>query len=251
MWTKRSTRRAATLLAASGLLFGCASTSESSAAPTPSTTTATAAAVPPVSVPPISAPARAAGFIDVRTAVPDALIDLRYATTNNFVGTRLYPAGARCLVHQSMRPGLVAAAAQLRRTGHRLVFWDCYRPHSAQQKMFEKVPNPAWVAAPGPYSRSHESGRSVDVTIATRRATCPTSRVSGFCLVDMGTDFDSFTPTAQAFATNGVSASAQRSRAQLRTAMQAGGLSVYSGEWWHFDGPGASVSRPIIDVAPR
>ncbi|HRD11839.1 MAG TPA: M15 family metallopeptidase, partial [Mycobacterium sp.] len=41
---------------------------------------------------------------------------------------------------------------------------------------------------------------------------------------------------------------AQANRARLRTAMAAGGLAVYSGEWWHFDGPGAGVQRPIIDV---
>ena len=40
-------------------------------------------------VPPVSDAAHAAGFVDVRTVVPDALIDLRYATTNNFTHTQL------------------------------------------------------------------------------------------------------------------------------------------------------------------
>ena len=110
--------------------------------------------------------ARAAGFVDVRTVVPDAVIDLRYATPDNFVGVPLYPAGARCLVHESLAPGLVTAANLLRPGGERLVFWDCYRPHDVQVGMFEAVPNPAWVARPGPYARSHEAGRSVDVTLA-------------------------------------------------------------------------------------
>ena len=66
--------------------------------------TATTSAGP--GVPPVSDAARAAGFVDVRTAVPDAVIDLRYATTNNFTHTQLYPSDARCLVHQSMAPGL-------------------------------------------------------------------------------------------------------------------------------------------------
>ncbi|MEP9394477.1 M15 family metallopeptidase [Gordonia sp. VNQ95] len=214
----------------------------------PASVAATHAATP-VPLPPISEAARAVGFVDVRTVVPDAVIDLRYATTNNFVGVRLYPANARCLIHESLAAGLRAAAARLRTSGETLVFWDCYRPHSVQVTMFQEVPNPAWVAAPGPYSRSHESGRSVDVTLATRRSDCPADRrVDGHCLVDMGTDFDSFTPAATAFATEGVSPAAQRSRARLRDAMAAGGLSVYSGEWWHFDGPGAGVHRPIIDV---
>ncbi|MEO9329086.1 M15 family metallopeptidase [Gordonia aurantiaca] len=197
----------------------------------------------------VDARARAVGLVDVRTVVPDAALDLRYATTNNFVGVRLYPANARCLVHESLAPGLRTAAQQLRQRGEILVFWDCYRPHSVQQKMFEKVPDPAWVARPGPYSTSHESGRSVDVTLAVRNPNCPAPRrAAQLCRVDMGTDFDSFTPNATAYATEGVSAAAQAARARLRQAMAAGGLRVYAGEWWHFDGPGAAVRRPIIDV---
>lgn len=198
-------------------------------------------------VPPLGAEARAAGFVDVRTVVPSALIDLRYATPNNFTGAPLYPADARCLVYESMAPGLAAAADVLRRQGDVLVFWDCYRPHDVQVKMFQLVPNPAWVARPGPYARSHESGRSVDVTMASAQCS-PEPQARQGCFVDMGTDFDDFTPRALAYATDGVSADAQANRARLRDAMSAGGLTVYSGEWWHFDGPGASVDRPIFDV---
>ena len=194
-------------------------------------------AAPDAGVPPVSAAARAAGFVDVRSVVPDAIVDLRYATANNFVGVQLYPADARCLVHESLAAGLTTAAAALRAQGFTLVFWDCYRPHEVQVRMFAAVPDPAWVAKPGPYSRSHETGRSVDVTLA-----------EGGRLVDMGTGFDDFSPRATAYATEGVSALAQANRARLRNAMAAGGLTVYSGEWWHFDGPGAGVERAILDV---
>jgi zinc D-Ala-D-Ala dipeptidase len=200
-------------------------------------------------VPPLSPQARSAGFVDVRSLVPSALIDLRYATPNNFTHVPLYPADARCLVHESMAPGLAAAAKALAPQGDVLVFWDCYRPHDVQVKMFDVVSNPAWVAKPGPYARSHEAGRSVDVTMASAREQCPPERqFGGRCLVDMGTDFDDFSPRALAFATDGVSADEQGNRARLRAAMSAGGLSVYSGEWWHFDGPGAGVQRPILNV---
>ena len=194
-------------------------------------------AAPDAGVPPVSAAARAAGFVDVRSVVPDAIVDLRYATANNFAGVQLYPADARCLVHESLAPGLATAAAALRAQGFTVVFWDCYRPHEVQVRMFAAVPDPAWVAKPGPYSRSHETGRSVDVTLA-----------EGGRLVDMGTGFDDFSPRATAYATEGVSALAQANRARLRNAMAAGGLTVYSGEWWHFDGPGAGVERAILDV---
>ena len=194
-------------------------------------------AAPGNGVPPVSPQARAAGFVDVRTIVPDAIVDLRYTTANNFVGVPLYPPDARCLVHESLAPGLASGAATLRAQGATLVFWDCYRPHEVQVRMFAAVPAPAWVAKPGPYAKSHEAGRSVDVTIAQAGR-----------LVDMGTDFDDFSTRATAYATDGVSAAQQANRALLRTAMAAGGLSVYPGEWWHFDGPGAGLQRPILDV---
>jgi zinc D-Ala-D-Ala dipeptidase len=177
------------------------------------------------------------GLIDVRSVVSDAIVDLRYATANNFVGRPLYPANARCQVDESMAPGLVKAADLLRAQGYSLVFWDCYRPHAVQVAMFEAVPDPNWVARPGTYARSHEAGRSVDVTLAGPQG-----------LLDMGTGFDDFSPRALAYATDGVSAQAQANRKLLRDAMSAGGLAVYSGEWWHFDGPGAGVARPILDA---
>jgi D-alanyl-D-alanine dipeptidase len=202
-------------------------------------------------VPPVSAKARAVGLVDIRTVVPDAVIDLRYATSNNFVGVRMYPVGARCLVHESMAPGLKAAADRLRRQGLVVVFWDCYRPHAVQERMFEEVPDPNWVARPGPYAASHVAGRSVDITLAKAGAgsACHAAqRVQGHCLLDMGTGFDDFTARAHAFATSGVSSVAQANRARLRSAMNAGGITVYSGEWWHFNGPGSGVRRPHLNA---
>jgi D-alanyl-D-alanine dipeptidase len=237
--------------ASNTVVFG----SEPAVSPTPSRTsvqppTRTTTSPPPV--PPVSVQARAAGLLDVRTVVPDAIVDLRYATSHNFVGVPLYPADARCLVHQSMATGLATAAAQLRRQGELLVFWDCYRPHPVQVRMFQIVPDPNWVARPGPYARSHEAARSVDVTLARAVAgvACPSDqRVQGHCLLEMGTGFDDFTPRAYAFASNGISAAARANRTRLRLAMNAGGLAVYTGEWWHFDGPGALVGRPFLNVA--
>jgi D-alanyl-D-alanine dipeptidase len=202
-------------------------------------------------IPTVSAQARAAGLVEIRTIIPDAIVDLRYATSSNFVGVRLYPTDARCLVHESMAPGLTAAANQLRRVGDVLVFWDCYRPHPVQVRMFQIVSDPNWVARPGPFATSHEAARSVDVTLAhaTAGPGCPAAqRVQDHCLLEMGTKFDDFSPHAHAFATNGVSPQAQSNRSRLRMAMNLGGITVYSGEWWHFDGPGAALERPHLNV---
>jgi D-alanyl-D-alanine dipeptidase len=105
--------------------------------------------------------------------------------------------------------------------------------------MFQAVPNPNWVARQSEFARSHESGRSVDMTLAD---------VHYGWLIDMGTDFDDFTPRSLAYATDCVSPEQQANREGLRDAMKAGGLTVYSGEWWDFDGLGAEVPRPILDV---
>lgn len=185
----------------------------------------------------MSPAAAADGLVDVRTAVPDAIVDMRYATSDNFTKVRLYPAGARCLVHKSMAQGLATAAKQLRGKGLRLVFWDCYRPHSAQVKMWQVVPNPAWVAKPGSQATSHEAGRSVDVTLAERDGR----------RLDMGTGFDDFTPASHANAT-GISSVARQNRATLRAPMEAGGLAQYEGEWWHYDGPGSGTPRAHLSA---
>ena len=229
---------------------------DASAAPAPKAVQSTprtlsTAMAEPGPVPPLSPQARAAHLLDIRSIVPDALVDLRYTTAANFTGVTLYPADARCLVHESMAPGLRSAAAQLRRIGDLMVFWDCYRPHAVQVHMFEVVPNADWVARPGNYATSHEAARSVDVTVAHAATTlpCPASRLLlRHCLLDMGTDFDDFTARAHAYATDGVSELAQSNRALLRRAMASQGLSVYSGEWWHFDGAGADYHWPILNV---
>ena len=145
-------------------------------------------------------------------------------------------------MHESLAPGLASAAKALASTGDLLVFWDCYRPHDVQVKMFNVVPNPAWVAKPGNYAKSHEAGRSVDVTLGNMTEHCPR------CLVDMGTDFDDFSPARNGFRYHRRHHREQANRRRLRDAMSAAGLSAYSGEWWHFDGAGAGVQRPILHV---
>lgn len=185
------------------------------------------------------ATAAQAGFVDIRSVVSDAAVDLRYATADNFVGKPLYPPDARCLVHESLVPGLAKAADAFRARGAKLVFWDCYRPHAVQAELFDAVPDQNWVARPGTSARSHESGRSVDVTLADGHYGWP---------IDMGTGFDDFSAKAKAFATDGLTAEQQANRKWLRDGMSAGGLSVYAGEWWHFDGPDADVGQPILDV---
>jgi len=171
---------------------------------------------------------------DVATFVPDAVLDLRYATDDNFLGRKVYPA-ARCLLRRDVAERLARAADRLRADGFRLRLWDCYRPRSVQWQMWRLVPDPRYVADPRKGS-NHNRGAAVDLSLATAEGR----------EVEMPTGFDAFEPRAHADAEQGVSAAARRNRARLRQAMEAAGFRVMPTEWWHFDGPGAE-RLPVLD----
>ena len=152
---------ASLLVLTSSAACGVQRMTAASTSPSPQVTAVATSSVTPTTpddadVPPLSPQAQAAGFVDIRSVVPDVVVDLRYATAHNFVGAPMYPPDARCLVDQSMASGVAAAAGALRPDV--LVFWDCYRPHDVQVRMWEAVPNPDWVARPGPYAAATRPG---------------------------------------------------------------------------------------------
>ena len=180
-----------------------------------------------------------AGLVDIRSVIPDAVVDLRYATADNFVGKPLYPPDARCLVHESLAPGLAKAADALRARGAKLVFWDCYRPHAVQVRDVRGGARPELGGETRDIRRSHESGRSVDVTLADwplRVADRHGHRLRRLLAARKG--FRHRRRQRRAAGQPGVAAR----RDERRWA------DVYAGEWWHFDGPGADVNQPILDV---
>jgi D-alanyl-D-alanine dipeptidase len=184
-----------------------------------------------------AAPARLA---DVAERIPDAVVDLRYATAANFVGRPLYPPGARCLLLPAVADRLARAAARLRARGFRLRIYDCHRPLAVQREMWRRVPRKGFVADPARGS-NHNRAAAVDVGLAG-----PDGRE-----VELPTAFDAFEPRARADATAGVSPAARRNRDLLRSAMEAEGFRVNRMEWWHYDAPEARRA-PIVeaDLAP-
>ncbi len=180
---------------------------------------------------PIVAPTAATvppGWVDLATVVPDAVLDLRYATAHNLTGAPLYPV-ARCLLRAPVAARLVRAADLLRARGHRLVVWDCYRPVSIQRVLWARVPDRRYVAEPRfdasgqPIAGSkHSRGAAVDVSLADEAG----------ALREMPTDHDDFTPAARA---RRVTGSTGARLAALRAAMVAAGFAPIETEWWHFD----------------
>jgi D-alanyl-D-alanine dipeptidase len=181
--------------------------------------------------------AQAPDLVDVARLVPDATVELRYATARNVVGRPMYPAGARCLLLRPVAERLARAAARVRAEGFTLRLWDCYRPSSVQRELWRAQPTPGLVADPRTGS-NHERGAAVDVALAG----------PGGAEVELPTDFDAFGPRARAGATDGVSPAARRHRDLLRAALVAEGFRPIRLEWWHFEAPEAR-GAPRLEAA--
>src|SRR5262249_23751852 len=176
-----------------------------------------------------------APLVDAAAVIPDLIVDLRYATANNFLKRQLYPEGARCLLLSSAAQRLAQAAERLRARGLRIKVYDCYRPLSVQWQMWKVMPQPGYVADPRKGS-NHNRGAAVDLTLAT----------SSGSEVEMPTPFDTFSPASHHGA--GASPAAARNREELRQAMEEAGFQKNPMEWWHYELPHAQ-RLPILDVS--
>ena len=161
-------------------------------------------------------------LVRVLDVIPDAVVELRYATPRNLAGAAIYPPEAECLLLPLVAERLSLAAEELRRRGFRLLLWDCYRPTSLHRKLWEMLPNSGWVADPNRGSQ-HSRGAAVDVALADADGRA----------VEMPTDFDVFIAATRRDAP-GVSKVARAHRKLLRRAMERAGFENYVREWWHF-----------------
>lgn len=160
-------------------------------------------------------------LIDVATVIPDAVLDLRYATKDNFTGKVLYPV-ARCKLRRAVADKLVVAAAALRKQGRRLLIWDCYRPLSIQKVLWKQVPDPRYVADPAVGSK-HNRGGAIDLAVVDDHGKP----------VVLPTRFDEF--SAAAHRDRALAGAAGKEARRLSEAMLAAGFTAIATEWWHFD----------------
>ena len=162
-------------------------------------------------------------FVDVTTVVPDAVLDIRYATKNNFTGEVLYPKAA-CKLRRAVAARLAKAAERLRARQRRLLVWDCYRPLAIQKLLWKRVPDPRYVADPKQGSR-HNRGAAIDLALVD---------IDGNA-VTLPTEFDEFTQAAHR--KRALTGRAGREAKRLSDAMTAVGFTPMPTEWWHFDAP--------------
>ena len=168
-------------------------------------------------------------------AVDDTiLIDLRYATADNFTGRPVYP-HAVCLLRPATAAKLAAANTELKTYGYRLKIWDAYRPSAVQHAFWQLVPDERYVAHPDKSSR-HTRGGAVDVTLVD---------AAGVELV-MPSAFDDFSPRASRHSP-AMSAEAARNLALLTDVMLRHGFTAIDSEWWHLEDNDAAAFD-LLDI---
>ncbi len=178
------------------------------------------------------------GLLEVRANIPDVLVELKYATSDNFMGKDVYG----CLKHAYLQPEVLAklkrAQANLSKShpGFHLLIYDAARPLSKQWELWNtltKYPpseRQKYVADPHEHS-IHNYGSAIDLTVAD---------AAGKPL-DMGTPFDFFGELAypsrekELLASGKLSQKAYQNRLILREAMVAAGFMRIEFEWWHFN----------------
>ena len=173
-------------------------------------------------------------LIDIRSVNDKIDLDIRYATTNNFLKRKLYPV-ARCVLRGAAAKKLSQVQDELTKQGLGLKVYDCYRPLSVQKLMWEVFPNPDYVADPALGSR-HNRGAAVDITLVDRNGK----------ELEMPTEYDNFTKRAHRDYMGG-SPQSRKNRQLLENAMKKYGFIPMRTEWWHFDAPGWD-SFSILDI---
>jgi len=175
--------------------------------------------------PPADAKATAkTDLVDLAEADKRIKLDIRYATTNNFMGKALYPA-ARALLQRPAAQALMRAHDTLHAAGYGLMVFDAYRPWQVTREMWDKNPKDrAYLSDPLKGSR-HNRGCAIDLTLYD---------INTGKEISMPSDYDEFTERAHPDY-NGGTAEQRKARDLLRTAMEAEGFRVYQNEWWHFD----------------
>ena len=172
-----------------------------------------------------SANLRKPDLVELVTLDPTIKLDVRYATTNNFLGTPVYTQ-ARAFLQRPAAEALLRAHREVKAHGYGLIIHDGYRPWYVTKIFWDATPDDKkiFVADPADGSR-HNRGCAVDLSLYDLK----TGRE-----VKMPSGYDEMSERSYADYTGG-SADERARRALLREAMEKQGFKVYPQEWWHFD----------------
>ena len=161
-------------------------------------------------------------LVELQKTIPGLLIDMRYATTNNFTHTVLYRHPVACL-HVAPANALRQVQDELHKQGYALKIYDAFRPFAVTCKIWRLVPDRHYAANPRNGS-NHNRGLAVDLTIidlATGKE------------LDMGTTFDDFTDSAHHDFMQ-LPPKVLANRWLLKRTMKKYGFGHVPAEWWHY-----------------
>lgn len=156
---------------------------------------------------------------------PSIRLDIRYATSQNFLSTPMY-SQARAFLQRPAAEALARANQKLHAEGYGVVIHDAYRPWYVTKMFWDATPDDKkiFVADPAVGSK-HNRGCAVDVSLYDLKTGIE---------VSMPSLFDEMTPRAFPDYPGGTAEERQH-RATLRGAMEAEGFTIYPNEWWHYD----------------
>ena len=175
--------------------------------------------------PPEPGPFREPDLVDLASVDSTFRFDIRYATTDNFLGSIFY-SQPRALLQRPAAEALARAQRRLHASGYSLLIHDGYRPWFVTKVFWDATP-PAlrWLVANPATGSRHNRGSAVDVALydlANGRA------------ADMGGSYDE--ASDRSFIYYPVATARQLwHREVLRQAIEAEGFTAYDAEWWHFD----------------
>lgn len=176
-------------------------------------------------------------MVNLRKAIPGIKLDLKYATTQNFMHYKLYSSGHTTFLRKPAADNLKKIVQELRKQNLGIKIFDAYRPYSVTEKMWEKVKDSRYAADPANGS-GHNRGAAVDLTLVDLKTGKELS---------MGTGFDNFSDTAHPGFTN-LPAEILKNREILKNMMEKFGFKQLSTEWWHFYLPNSS-SFQLLDIS--
>ncbi|MDR2894445.1 MAG: M15 family metallopeptidase [Alistipes sp.] len=176
------------------------------------------------------------GLVDISRMDSTIVVDMIYATADNFVGEVLYEDITRAFLHPEAAAAVVEAQRLLaeKSPGARLVVYDAARPMSVQGRMHDKVAGTdkhIYVSNPANGGGLHNYGLAVDVSIIGPYGSP----------LDMGTPFDHLDVEAnidreeELVARGAISPEARENRILLREVMTGAGWMTLRSEWWHFN----------------
>ncbi len=174
-------------------------------------------------------------LVDLQRVDTTLVIDMRYATANNFTRDTLpgYEAN-RAYLRAEAAAALAVVNEDLRAQGYVLKVFDAYRPVRASEAMVawaqrtnrNDLLRDGYIAA----RSRHNLGVAIDVTLVSLPARTE---------VTMGTPYDYFSPLSH---TRNARGQIARNRQLLKRTMERQGFVNYEKEWWHFS---FAVKNPV------